>query len=38
MKSALAALLSLGLLSLIYGGGRTALMVHTHGTVLAAME
>jgi hypothetical protein len=34
MKSALAALLSLGLLSVVFGGGRTALMVHASTSVV----
>jgi hypothetical protein len=38
MKSACAVLLSLGLLSVIYGGGRVALMAHSHQTAIASLE
>lgn len=38
MKSALAALLSLGLLVLAYGGGRSALMTHLHSSMVVAVR
>jgi hypothetical protein len=38
MKSALAVLLSLGLLSVVYGGGMTALMMHAHGVATVATD
>lgn len=38
MNSALAILLSLGLLSVVYGGGRIALMAHSHQTAIATMD
>lgn len=38
MKSALSVLLSLGLLSVIYGGGLAALKAHSHGTAIAMTE
>lgn len=38
MKSALAVLLSLGLLSLVYGGGVAALMMHSHGVAIVAAD
>lgn len=38
MKSACAVLLSLGLLSVIYGGGRVALMAHSHQVAIASMD
>jgi hypothetical protein len=34
-KSALAAVLVLSLIGLAFGGGRTALLMHAHGTMVA---
>lgn len=38
MKSTLAVLLSLGLLSVVYGGGVMALMTHSHGIAVALAD
>jgi hypothetical protein len=35
MKSALAAVLTISLIGLAFGGGRTALMMHSHSTLVA---
>ena len=38
MKSTLAIFVSLGLLGLAFGGGRTALMLHAHSAPVFAMR
>lgn len=35
MKAALAFLVTLGLIGVTFGGGRTALMIHAHHTMVA---
>lgn len=35
MKSALAAVLAISLIGLAFGGGRTALLMHSHNTLVA---